>query len=69
MEWVEAHQDMKYPEQPFSAPATLNCTVDADASNYMVSDSTASDLSLFYHPQQQFLKWMAWWSPERCKMS
>eukprot|EP00957_Ditylum_brightwellii_P176767 13464733-Ditylum_brightwellii.AAC.1 len=37
MEWVEAHQNTKYPDKPLSAPAILNCMADADTSRYMQS--------------------------------
>eukprot|EP00957_Ditylum_brightwellii_P001719 133050-Ditylum_brightwellii.AAC.1 len=31
-EWVEAHQDTKYPERELTQDAILNCKADADAS-------------------------------------
>eukprot|EP00957_Ditylum_brightwellii_P090365 6881565-Ditylum_brightwellii.AAC.1 len=38
IEWVEAHQDTKYPGRPLSASEKLNCNADEDASKYMDSD-------------------------------
>eukprot|EP00957_Ditylum_brightwellii_P094075 7162550-Ditylum_brightwellii.AAC.1 len=34
-EWVEAHQDTKYPDRELTQDAILNCKVDANASIYM----------------------------------
>eukprot|EP00957_Ditylum_brightwellii_P103025 7852044-Ditylum_brightwellii.AAC.1 len=34
-QWVEAHQDTKYPDRDLSPEAILNCKVDTDASSYM----------------------------------
>eukprot|EP00957_Ditylum_brightwellii_P095034 7237423-Ditylum_brightwellii.AAC.1 len=34
-QWVEAHQDMKYPDRELSPEVILNCKVDTAASSYM----------------------------------
>eukprot|EP00957_Ditylum_brightwellii_P156301 11896552-Ditylum_brightwellii.AAC.1 len=36
-EWVEAHQDTKYPTKSLSKSAKLNCIADKDAGAYMAS--------------------------------
>eukprot|EP00957_Ditylum_brightwellii_P198024 15087267-Ditylum_brightwellii.AAC.1 len=52
-EWVEAHQDTKYPTQILPPDAQLNCKVDADASTYMdAGQFTATTLPVFYLQQQ-----------------
>eukprot|EP00957_Ditylum_brightwellii_P010694 809987-Ditylum_brightwellii.AAC.1 len=39
-QWVEVHQDTKYPQQVLSDPAKLNCMVDADVSKNMATEHT-----------------------------
>eukprot|EP00957_Ditylum_brightwellii_P143911 10966099-Ditylum_brightwellii.AAC.1 len=36
-QWVEAHQDTKYPDRELTHDAILNCKTDTDASKYMAT--------------------------------
>eukprot|EP00957_Ditylum_brightwellii_P048876 3708621-Ditylum_brightwellii.AAC.1 len=42
-EWVEAHQDTKYPESQLSGLAQLNNIADADASQYKDTEHTINN--------------------------